>query len=251
MGEHADIDGLRAMIRERVWRLLVERGEALPPFPVKGRIPNFRGAKEAAEKLAKTPEWHRARTLKVNPDSPQRHVRFRALTEGKLLVMPTPRIRRGFLVLDPKLIPTDKYREASTIRGAFRYGRLLPTLAKVEEELPEIDLIVEGSVAVDHECNRLGKGEGYGDLEYAILYLTGKAGEKTPVATTVSELQIVERIPPKPNDLPLDIVATPRRVFRCNTSHRRPKGLVLEALTLDKVKEIPLLREALNKYYRR
>ena len=246
----SSVDELRAAIRERVWRLLEERGVARPPFPVRGRIPNYAGAREAALLLAGLPEWRRARTVKVNPDSPQRYVRLQALREGKILVMPTPRIRRGFLLLDPSLIPREAYGRASTIRGAFRYGRLLDSLDIIESGLPPIDFIVEGSVAVDRRCNRLGKGEGYGDLEYALLYLLGKAGEETPVATTVHELQIVEEIPSKPHDLPLDIVVTPRRVYRC-PRRERPRGLVLSSLSEEKVREIPILREALRRYYQR
>lgn len=242
-----DIDTIRARIREEVWRLLEEKGEARPPFPVRGRIPNFRGAQEAARRLASTEEWARARTVKVNPDSPQRPVRYLALTQGKTVIMPTPRIRQGFILLDPRTIPRRLLRRASTIRGAFSLGRLLPGLEDIEKHMPRIDLIVEGSVAVDRECNRLGKGEGYGDLEYALLLLAGKVGEETPVATTISDLQIVDRIPPKPHDLPLDIVATPTRLIRC-PRRPRPRGLVVESLTPEKVREIPLLREAIRKY---
>ncbi len=242
-----NIDEVRAEIRRRVWRTLKESGVALPPFPVEGRIPNFRGTREAALLLSKLPEWVRAKTVKVNPDSPQRHVRELALREGKILVMPTPRIRRGFLILDPSRIPRTRIREASTIKGAFRHGILLPNLDDVEMRMPPIDLIVEGSVAIDMECNRLGKGEGYGDLEYALLLLLGKVSENTPVATTIHDLQLVERIPVKPHDLPVDIVVTPSRVKRCS-KRPRPKGIVLESLTEEKVREIPLLREALRKY---
>ena len=239
-------DRERALIRERVWRLLEERGAARPPYPVRGRIPNFRGAEEAARLLTGLPEWREARVVKVNPDSPQRPVRLSALRQGKILVMPTPRLRSGFLLLDPGLIPKREYLRASTIRGAFRYGRLLSSLEELEASLPKIDMIVEGSVAVDRSCNRLGKGEGYGDIEYALLYIIRKVGEETPVATTIHELQLVDKIPAKPHDLPLDIVVTPRRVYRC-PRRERPKGIVVESLTREKLREIRLLREAYEK----
>ncbi|HEX3012754.1 MAG TPA: 5-formyltetrahydrofolate cyclo-ligase, partial [Methanobacterium sp.] len=40
---------------------------------------------------------------------------------------------------------------ASTINGAFKFGKKI-------HEFPEVDLVVEGSVAVDKSGNRLGKG---------------------------------------------------------------------------------------------
>lgn len=44
-------------IRERIWRLLEETNIASFPRPVYGRIPNFKGAEIAAEKLASLPEF--------------------------------------------------------------------------------------------------------------------------------------------------------------------------------------------------
>jgi len=65
-------------IRERVWKLLERRRVGRFPFPLAGRIPNFRGAEAAAARAATLPEWKRARRLKCNPDAPQRPLRLRA-----------------------------------------------------------------------------------------------------------------------------------------------------------------------------
>ena len=227
-------------IREYIWRLLEERGVAAFPRPVYGRIPNFKGAEVAAEKLFSTPEWRRARIVKVNPDAPQRPVRLRALIDGKILVMATPRMREGFLLLDPRLIPPQYYRDASTIRGAFRWGRKL-TLDDLEKL--KIDLIVTGSVAVDRSGGRLGKGEGYAELEYAVLRELGAVTEDTPVATTVHDLQVVERIPREEHDLTVDIIATPRRLYRIEPRPPKPPGILWDRLPEEKLREIPLLRE--------
>jgi 5-formyltetrahydrofolate cyclo-ligase len=83
-------------------------------------MPNFTGALEAADRLAATPEWRRARTIKCNPDSPQRPARLRALREGKRIDMAVPRLReRGcFWELDPARIATRDFARAATIAGA-------------------------------------------------------------------------------------------------------------------------------------
>ena len=111
-------------IRKRIWRLLEEKGVARFPRPVYGRIPNFEGADKAAEKLFKTRLWWETSIVKVNPDSPQRPIRYRALIEGKRIVMATPRLQKGFLLLDPRKIHSSKHLDASCIRGAFVYGRI-------------------------------------------------------------------------------------------------------------------------------
>jgi len=227
-------------IRERVWRLLEERGVAAFPRPVYGRIPNFRGAEEAAARLLETPEWRRARIVKANPDAPQKWVRLAALRSGKILVMATPRLREGFLLLDPRLIPSYLHEKAATIRGAFQLGRKL----SIDElrSMGGIDLIVTGSVAIDRRGHRIGKGEGYAEIEYGIMRELGLVGEDTPVATTIHDLQLVNYIPREPYDLAVDIAATLRRLLRFEGAEK-PPGIIWGMLPCRKFSEIPVLQE--------
>jgi len=112
-----EVSRVKANIRKRVWDLMERRNIARFPRPVTGRIPNFEGADQAAKRLADLAIFQRAKVLKVNPDSPQRWVRQAALSQGKRLIMPTPRLRKGFLLLDPAKIPESSLRAASTISG--------------------------------------------------------------------------------------------------------------------------------------
>lgn len=231
------------IVRRRIWDQLLDKGIALPPLPPHGRIPNFRGADVAAKLLFTLEAWRKASIIKVNPDSPQRHVRMRALSEGKKLLMPTPRLRRGFILLDPDIIKPSLYYHASTIRGAFKYGRLLPGIDSLLRWVERVDLIVEGSVAVNPYGERLGKGEGYGELEYAILLELGIISKDIIIATTVHDLQVLlHRLPQDPYDVPIDYVATPTRIIRCSRTER-PPGILWELLSGEKIREIPLLRE--------
>jgi len=192
----------------RVWRLMEEKGIASFPRPVFHRIPNFVGAEKAAQNLKELPEYKAAKVVFCNPDSPQRSVREMALKDGKILVMATPKLRRGFLLLDPSVIPQNRVFEASTIRGAFKHGRF------VEPSQVKVDLFVAGSVAVSLDGGRLGKGTGYSDQEYAILKDSGSLAPGTIVVTTVHDVQIVEKIPRDEWDVPVNVVVTPTRVIR-------------------------------------
>jgi len=226
-------------IREMVWRLLEEGGVARFPKPIYGRIPNFEGAEEAASRILRSPEYMSAEVVKVGPDSPQRYIRYRCLVDEKIMVMPTPRLREGFLLLDPLKIPRDRYDSASTIRGAFIYGERVRA-----EDLPRIDLIVVGSVAVARDGLRIGKGGGYGELEYAILLELGKIDPNVPIATNIHDLQLIDWAPRNPYDLTVDIIATPSRLIRVNSAGDvRPHGIIWEDLSPEKLEEIPLLRE--------
>lgn len=89
--------------------------------------------------------------------------------------MATPRLKKGYLEINPKNVQK-KEAKASTIAGAFEFGKKL-------ENLPKPDLIITGCVAVDKNGWRLGKGGGYGDKE--ITRLTKEFG-KIPVATTIN-----------------------------------------------------------------
>ncbi len=205
------------------------------PRPIRGRIPNFVGAEKAAERIRTLPEYRSARVIFCNPDSPQAPVRRMALADGKLVVMATPRLRSGLLLLDPEQIPARDYRKAATIRGAFRFGR------PVEPWDIKVDLKVVGSVAVSRDGARLGKGHGYSDLEYAILREVGTIGPDTPVVTTVHDLQVLEYIPRSKHDVPVDVIATPTRLFR-TPRQEKPTGIDWEKISDELLEEIPLLR---------
>jgi len=230
-------------IRKAIWDKLLEHGVARPPLPPYGRIPNFELAEIAALKIRGLSEWKSARIVKINPDSPQRHVRYYALLEGKRVLMPTPRIRRGFILLDPSLIPKSSYRYASTIKGAFKYGRILGNV-KALRQINRIDLVVEGSVAVNKWGERLGKGEGYAELEFGILVDLGLMDKDITIITSVHDLQLVDyRLPQDPYDVPVDVIVTPSRIIRVNERPPRPKGIIWDLLPEKKIKEIPLLEE--------
>ena len=224
-------------IRERVWSLLTERRVARFPGAL-GRIPNFIGAEAAARRLTESPAWRAAHVVKCNPDAPQLPVRVLALRHGKRLFMAVPRLRheRCFLELDPRRL-AGRERAAASIRGAALFGQ--PTLPK---DMPKIDLIVAGSVAVDRAGARIGKGGGFSDLEFALLTELGLVGRWTTVATTVHPLQVVRAaITMLAHDIPLDLIVTPDDTIVCPCHHKRPTGILWSALPEEKIAEIPVL----------
>ena len=225
-------------IRRRVWAALVASGAARFPG-AEGRIPNFVGAEAAAARLAGLEVWRRARRLKANPDSPQRPVRLRALQEGKVVYMAVPRLRQAacFLELDPARLPADALRQAATIKGAFRLGRPV-----TPEEVPPLDLVVVGSVAVNGRGVRIGKGGGYSDLEYGLGRAYGFLTADTPVITTVHPLQVLgEVLPRQRHDILIDWVVTPEAALRTEPEGTKPEGIYWDLLGEGKLAAIPAL----------
>ena len=228
-------------VRKAVWKAMDREG--VSRFPgAEGRIPNFAGAKLAAQKLAAHRLWKRSRVVKANPDSPQTHARRLALEEGKMLVMAVPRLRdqHPFRLLDPRKLSAKQVREAATIKGALRHGKVVAL-----EELPEIDFVLCGSVAVNLSGARIGKGGGFSDLEYGLLIEEGLIDEHTVVATTVHPIQILrEHLPVIDHDLPVDMVATPRAVIEVERQYGRPRGILWDHLQPPQIHEIPILERS-------
>ncbi|MFF0655469.1 5-formyltetrahydrofolate cyclo-ligase [Micromonospora tulbaghiae] len=232
-----NIDEAKREVRETVWSRLERAAQALPPG-AHGRIPDFIGAERAAERLTAHDAWHSARVIKSNPDKAQLPVRLQALAEGKLLYMAVPKLAdiRPFYLLDPANLnaaPAD----IATGSGAAEHA------PKVNiSEMQPVDLVVCGSVAVNRDGVRIGKGAGYSDIEVALLTEAGLVGPSTILATTVHPLQVVEGpLPESSHDFRVDLIVTPDEVIECRRS-QRPAGIYWESLTAQKIDSIPLLK---------
>lgn len=228
-------------IRKIIWDLLEEKNVVTFPRPVYGRIPNFIGANVAAERLEELTLWRKARAIKSNPDSPQKWVREEAFRHGKTVYMAVPRLKEDkcFLKINPKKIPSIK--QASTIKGAFKYGEKV-----YPDEMDKIDVIIIGSVAVNKQGAKIGKGGGFSDLEYAIGKKFGIVNEDTPTISTVHPLQILDyELPMEKHDVPMDYIITRDNIIATNTNYSKPNGIDWDKIG-DKIKEIPFLKKLKN-----
>jgi len=123
--------------------------------------------------------------------------------------------QRGLPVALPRTLTQEKrleFRGVSRLEtdlqpGAF--GILEPKASCPLVSPEEIDLIVVPGLAFDECCNRLGRGLGYYDRALKNL------PQRTLKIALAFERQIVQRIPVKPNDVPMDAVITEKRtIFR-------------------------------------
>ncbi|MEU6858508.1 5-formyltetrahydrofolate cyclo-ligase [Glycomyces sp. NPDC046736] len=228
----------KQQVRERIWHILdSKQAVATEAF---GRIPNFHGAGAASNNLATLPQWRAATVVKANPDKPQAPVRELALATGKTLFMAVPKLAEAkpFYYLNP-LLEEHPPREAATPVTASEYA---PTV-EVDQMKPmgHIDFIITGSVAVNPNGVRIGKGAGYADLEVAILTDAGLVDDRTVLATTVHDLQVLnEDLPEEQHDFRLDLIITPSKIIECPKSSR-PYGLDWSRIPLEKIEAIPAL----------
>jgi 5-formyltetrahydrofolate cyclo-ligase len=239
-GGPAGVLAAKAALRQEVWSAMSAAKVARFPGAA-GRIPNFTGAEAAAERLRAAPQWQAARTLKANPDSAQLPVRQRALEDGKIVYMAVPRLAgpEPFFALDPGHL-SEPPRKAASISGAARSARRVQLA-----DLPAVELVLMGSVAVAPDGARLGKGGGFADLEFALASAAGLIGPDTVCVTTVHEIQLAEAgaIPLTSHDVPVDLIVTPDRIIDCRRGRgpRAAAGICWEDLTEEKIAAIPLL----------
>uniref|UniRef100_A0A8C3WGG2 Methenyltetrahydrofolate synthase domain-containing protein n=2 Tax=Catagonus wagneri TaxID=51154 RepID=A0A8C3WGG2_9CETA len=228
-------------IRERIWDYMESQNLADFPRPVHHRIPNFKGASQAAEHFPRLQAFKVARTIKVNPDAPQKNARFFVLDSKKTLLVPTPRLRTGLFnkITPPPGATKDVLRKCATSQGVRSYS----TPVGLDSRL-RVDLVVVGSVAVSEKGWRIGKGEGYADLEYAMMVSMGAVSQGTPVVTIVHDCQVVDMPETllEDHDLTVDYILTPTRVIATGCTRPRPAGVVWSKISYEMMGQMPVLR---------
>ncbi|XP_041314807.1 methenyltetrahydrofolate synthase domain-containing protein isoform X3 [Pyrgilauda ruficollis] len=215
-------------IREKVWEHLEASGLADFPRPVRGRIPNFK-------------EFRAARTVKINPDAPQRNARFLTLEARKTLLVPTPRLRSGLFnrIVPPPGATKEMLRRCATSQGVRDYSVPVGLDGKAQ-----VDLVVVGSVAVSEKGWRIGKGEGYADMEYAMMVSMGAVQEDTPVVTIVHDCQVLDIAEELlgDHDLTVDYILTPTRTIQTNCKRPKPQGIMWHKVSSEMLGKIPILK---------
>jgi 5-formyltetrahydrofolate cyclo-ligase len=134
-------------------------------------------------------------------------------------------------------------KDCTTSKGVAKWG----TPVSLNEEYT-VDLVIVGSTAVCPQTGaRVGKGEGFAELEWGILSAQGNLNAQTTlVVTTVHDEQIVDDIPANSltkHDVPVDIIVTPTKVIRVPNRAPKPSGIFWDLLSPQKLAQIRVLRQ--------
>ncbi|XP_008303877.1 methenyltetrahydrofolate synthase domain-containing protein [Stegastes partitus] len=229
-------------IRQKVWDYIEDKNLANFPRPVHNRIPNFKGAFGACAKVSDLPAFTQTAEVKVDPDKPLESARLAVLQARKTLLVPTPRLRTGLFnkITPPQGASKEQLRICSSSQGVKDFSEPVDLDAKVK-----VDLVVVGSVAVSEKGFRIGKGEGYADMEYGMMASMGAVNESTVVVTVVHDCQVVD-IPEElmgSHDLTVDYILTPTAVIKTDCQLPKPQGIIWTKLDTEKLEKIPILRK--------
>ena len=167
--------------------------------------------------------------------------RFQVLDYRKELLVPTPRQCSG---LFNRFLNTGTMSKKELRTLASRRGIDNMSVPVSMDDPVSIELVVLGSVAVDKLGHRIGKGEGFVDLEFALA--RGAVTEDTVVVTTVHDCQVFASLPGKlfqDHDVPVDVIVTPTTLIRVETRLRKPSQIIWDILSEEKLNQIPLLRQ--------
>lgn len=229
-------------IRQKVWDYIETKDLATFPRPVHHRIPNFKGAHGACGKIVGFEIFTKCDEIKVDPDKPLEGARLAALQAGKTLLVPTPRLRTGLFnrIVPPQNATKEDLRVCSTSQGVKEFSVPVGLDSRVH-----VDLVVVGSVAVSDKGYRIGKGEGYADMEYAMMVSMGAVNESTVVVTVVHDCQVVD-IPDgltESHDLTVDYILTPSRIIKTECKIPKPQGIIWSKLDAEMLEKIPILKK--------
>lgn len=230
--------------RASVWKQLrrVARPDSRFHFDFNKYIPDFEGSRAATERLMGMDIFRNAHTLFITPDNCLEILRAETARAGKTQIVSTYGIRRGLVELKPADAPPGLETYAVMLDALEGFGRYL-SLAELRRR-GRLDLIVTGASAVNTAGVRFGKGHGFFDLEWAMLYQLGVADEQTPIVAFVHDCQVVElELTASPFDTLCDIIITPTRVLEVANPQKPTVGVVWDRLEAGMMDDIPPLRE--------
>lgn len=235
----------KSSVRERVFTEL--RKVAFPDsrfhYDFAEFITDFQGSDGAVDRLMDHRFYRDANVLFITPDNCIEQLRYRALLDGKTILMTSYSIKRGFWLLDPARIPREKYLYASTLDGMERLAQHV-TLDDIRSKLPSLDYMITGTGAINEEGVRFGKGHGFFDAEWGMLYRIGKINSTTPSAAVVHDCQVLqETLYPEIFDTVADVIFTPTRTIEVSAPHKPTCGIVWDLLDPQMLESIPPLQE--------
>ena len=240
--EHTDH---KHTVRERVFAALreVAFADSRFHFDFGEFITDFVGSSAATDRLMAHRFYQQSECIFITPDNCIEELRYRTLCEGKRILMTTYSIRRGFWLLDPATIPQDRLLYAATLDGMERHGRHM-TLAQIRAELPRLDYMITGTGAINEHGVRFGKGHGFFDAEWGMLYRIGVIDAQTPTAALVHDCQVLqETLYPEIFDTVADAIFTPTRTIEVTNPHKPRCGIVWDLLDPQMLATIPPLQE--------
>lgn len=232
------------LVRQKIWSRLQD--VALPDtrfhLDFAEVIPDFVASDSAIDKLVELDAYRQCKYAFITPDNCLVDLRRRMIEQEIPFVMSTYGIYRGFVLIEPGMVPKGAELYAAWLDGMEHFG--CPISLKQIAERGQFDLMVTGASAVSVDGVRFGKGHGFFDLEWGMFTDIGVANENTPVVAVVHDCQFVDdQLQPTETDILVDTVATPTTLHHVQHRAKRPRGVKWELLESTQIDATPPLQE--------
>ncbi|XP_037927922.1 uncharacterized protein LOC119662389 [Teleopsis dalmanni] len=217
-------------LREDMWKKFADLNYYKTCMLQNKTIPHFVNNDVAANLLANTPEFEKAKHIKVNMDSALRPVTMKVLFSNKNLYLPATR-QSNALVFKVDMADTAKKDKKNFLRA--KYLKNYRTEVFSEQHI-KLDMVIIGALVVSRDGYHIGRGSGFHDLELGMLFEIGAITPKTEVVTVVHDIQVVKSLPHhlfQKYDVPVDIIITNTKVIRIRKPLPRPIGIYWDLLT--------------------
>ena len=236
--------------RIKVWEELrpVARADSRFAWDFAEFIADYEGSDKAADLFRQEENYKKAKVIFVTPDANLETLREYVIRDKKYLLVTSCGIKRGFFVVRPGDGPEGLEPLASVMDGVQRFWHPV-TLQNIKDEFGTVDMMVTGASAITPSGIRFGKGHGYFDLEWAMLFENGIVSVETPVYAAGHDCQVVD-IPLEvtPHDTAMDYIVTPTRVIKTTGEYKKPTcGIIWSMLEDSMMKDIPPIQEMWHK----
>lgn len=244
----------RQQIWQRVHRELIKHAKPDSRFHYDflSFTPDFVDSSLAVDRLVQLPVYQAATTLLVTPENSLEELRYRALKDGKKLLVGTYRLRRGFMLLDPTRIEEKDLRIASWLDGMEKsgIGRSL-SLSQMQDQHISVDLCVLGGLVFNKKGVVVWEGQGLFEVQWALFNEMKLLKQNTPVAAIAHDCQVVDEkelgleciVPEKSGEVQCDFVVTPKQLVEIKDTVRPTGGLNFDAIDTQALENIPPLQE--------
>ncbi len=244
----------RKQLWARVYQQLLQR--AVPDsrfnYDFLKFTPDFSGSADAVARVAALQCYKDADTILITSDSSLEGLRFRALKDGKRVLVGTYRLRRGFVLLNPNSISEDRLQLAACLDGMEKpgIGRRVD-LAQLKDEGLKVSMCVLGGLVFNEQGVVVWEGAALFEVQWALLQDLKVLNATTPVVAVAHECQVVDETQhglevvkaDKNGEVQCDFVVTPERTVEVKGAIKPSGSVDFKKVDPEALNNIPPLQE--------
>ncbi|CAI9634122.1 unnamed protein product [Alternaria burnsii] len=249
-----DADSSRKLIWARVYQDLIQHAipDARFNYDFMSFSPDFRGSASAIDRLVSLPCYQSANVILVTPDNSLEQLRYRALKDGKKVLVATYRLRRGFVLLHPGRINESKYEMAACLDGMEKsgIGRAV-SLSQMRDECLKVDMCAIGGLIFNAQGVTIWEGHNLFEVQWAMLQDLKVLQPNTPVVAVAHACQVVDEAqlgvekvtPTTSGEVQSDFVVTPDTLYEVAGAVKPTGALNFDIVDPEGIQNIPPLQE--------